>query len=79
MTALFSFDTSYARLPEKFFAKLPPAQVAKPGMVALNAALAAETGRARQAATEKTMAISLLSITVVLRFDRRLVGRSAPS
>ncbi|MEL7345705.1 MAG: YdiU family protein, partial [Pseudomonadota bacterium] len=49
MTALFSFDNSYARLPEKFFAKLPPAQVAKPGLVAVNAALAAELGLDAQA------------------------------
>ena len=43
-TELFRFDNSYARLPERFFAKLPPTPVAKPRLVRMNAALASELG-----------------------------------
>jgi uncharacterized protein YdiU (UPF0061 family) len=38
------FDNSYARLPERFFARIAPAQVAAPRLIALNAALATELG-----------------------------------
>jgi len=38
------FDNSYARLPERFFARLPPTAVAKPGLIRINAELAAELG-----------------------------------
>ncbi|MFO1081496.1 MAG: YdiU family protein [Reyranellaceae bacterium] len=38
------FDNSYARLPERFYARLPPTPVAEPGLVKLNTALAAELG-----------------------------------
>lgn len=44
MTLAFSFDNSYARLPERFFAKLPPVPVSKPGPVAINGDLAKELG-----------------------------------
>ena len=37
---MFSFDNSYARLPERFFAKLPPTPVRAPRLVKLNEALA---------------------------------------
>ena len=40
----FSFDNSYARLPERFYARLPPTAVAEPKMVRFNSALAAELG-----------------------------------
>jgi uncharacterized protein YdiU (UPF0061 family) len=36
----FPFDNSYARLPERFFARLPPTPVSAPRLVKLNAALA---------------------------------------
>lgn len=38
------FDNSYARLPDTFFARLPPEPVAAPGLMALNRALAARLG-----------------------------------
>ena len=39
---LFAFDNSYARLPEHFFARLPPTPVAAPALVKLNETLARE-------------------------------------
>ncbi|MFD2174166.1 protein adenylyltransferase SelO [Rhodobacter lacus] len=38
------FDNSYARLPARFFAALPPTPVARPGAIAVNHALAAQLG-----------------------------------
>src|SRR5947207_11242986 len=38
------FDNSYAGLPERFYARLPPTPVAGPRLVKLNGALAAELG-----------------------------------
>src|ERR1700687_401030 len=38
------FDNSYARLPERFYARLPPTPVAAPRLIELNTALAAELG-----------------------------------
>ncbi len=40
----FPFDNSYARLPDRFYAKLAPTPVAAPAIVAVNDALAAELG-----------------------------------
>ncbi len=40
----FTFDNSYARLPERFHARLPPVAVKQPGLVKLNAALAHQLG-----------------------------------
>ena len=37
---LFAFDNSYAHLPERFFARLPPTPVAAPRLIRLNAPLA---------------------------------------
>ncbi len=37
---LFAFDNSYARLPERFFSRLPPTPVAAPHLVRLNEKLA---------------------------------------
>jgi uncharacterized protein YdiU (UPF0061 family) len=37
---LFPFDNRYARLPERFFARLPPAPVSKPSLIRLNEGLA---------------------------------------
>src|SRR5690348_15262872 len=42
--SLFSFDNSYARLPDRFFARLPPTPVAAPALVKLNESLARELG-----------------------------------
>ncbi|MBF0247435.1 MAG: YdiU family protein [Alphaproteobacteria bacterium] len=39
-----AFDNSYARLPERFFARLAPEPVARPELVALNHALAESLG-----------------------------------
>jgi len=43
-TDLFPFDNSYARLPERFFARLPPTPVAGPRLIRLNEALAHQLG-----------------------------------
>src|SRR5436853_7191028 len=40
----FQFDNSYATLPERFFARVPPVPVAAPILVKLNRPLAAELG-----------------------------------
>ncbi len=40
----FRFANTYARLPERLFARLPPLPVAAPRLLALNEALAAELG-----------------------------------
>jgi uncharacterized protein YdiU (UPF0061 family) len=41
---LFAFDNSYARLPDRFFARLPPTPVAAPHLVQLNHKLARHLG-----------------------------------
>src|SRR5712672_2048936 len=41
---LFAFENSYARLPDRFFARLPPAPVAAPRLIRLNEALARHLG-----------------------------------
>ncbi len=40
----FAFDNSYARLPERFYARLLPTPVAEPRLVKINRALAVELG-----------------------------------
>ena len=42
--APFAFDNSYARLPDRFYARLPPTPVAAPRLIKLNEALADELG-----------------------------------
>ncbi len=44
MGAAFAFDNTYARLPDRFFARLAPTPVAAPALVKLNVALADELG-----------------------------------
>jgi uncharacterized protein YdiU (UPF0061 family) len=41
---LFAFDNSYARLPERFYARLAPTLVAEPKLVKINRGLATELG-----------------------------------
>ena len=41
---MFPFDNSYARLPERFFARLPPTPVSEPGLIRLNESLARQLG-----------------------------------
>src|SRR5260221_1605367 len=41
---LFAFDNSYARLPDRFFARLAPTPVAAPQLVRVNQALARHLG-----------------------------------
>jgi uncharacterized protein YdiU (UPF0061 family) len=41
---LFPFDNSYARLPEHFFARLPPTPVSEPALIRLNESLALRLG-----------------------------------
>ena len=41
---MIAFDNSYARLPDRFYARLDPVPVAEPSMIAWNEALAAEMG-----------------------------------
>ncbi|MBY0336664.1 MAG: YdiU family protein [Acetobacteraceae bacterium] len=44
MALTIPFDNSYARLPERFYARLPPTPVATPKLIRVNAALAEELG-----------------------------------
>jgi uncharacterized protein YdiU (UPF0061 family) len=44
MTPTIQFDNSYARLPDRFFHRQPPAPVRAPAPIVVNAALAAELG-----------------------------------
>ena len=39
---MIAFDNTYARLPSRFYAKLPPAPVARPKLIKINRPLAAE-------------------------------------
>ncbi|MGD0143921.1 MAG: protein adenylyltransferase SelO [Rhizomicrobium sp.] len=41
---IFPFDNSYARLPDRFFARLPPTPVAQPRLIKLNEKLAVQLG-----------------------------------
>ena len=45
----FSFDNTYARLPERFFSRLAPVPVARPRLVKLNESLAEQLGLDREA------------------------------
>ena len=49
MTVRFNFDNSYARLPERFHARLAPTPVRNPGLIALNVTLAEALGLDPQA------------------------------
>lgn len=42
--SMFPFDNSYARLPERFFARLPPTPVPEPRLIQLNESLALQLG-----------------------------------
>ena len=44
MATQFAFDNSYARLPDRFFARLPPTPVAAPRLVKVNRDLATQLG-----------------------------------
>ena len=44
MNAIFRFDNSYARLPDRFFARLPPTPVSAPKLIKLNRKLASDLG-----------------------------------
>lgn len=48
---LFRFDNSYARLPERFYARLAPTPVREPRLIRLNEPLARELGADAQALT----------------------------
>ena len=56
----FAFDNSYARLPERFFARLAPVPVAQPRLVKLNDALAARLGL-DAAALRSTEAVAIFA------------------
>ena len=57
--ALFGFDNSYARLPERFHARLEPTPVAAPRLIKLNRDLASELGLdAELLATDQGAAIA---------------------
>ncbi|MEQ1616407.1 MAG: protein adenylyltransferase SelO family protein, partial [Hyphomicrobiaceae bacterium] len=43
-TSIFPFDNSYARLPERFYAKLPPTPVKAPRLIRINEPLARQMG-----------------------------------
>ena len=55
-TIRWPFDNSYARLPERFYARLPPTPVSKPRLIKLNEPLARELGLdPRHLATQETV------------------------
>jgi serine/tyrosine/threonine adenylyltransferase len=59
-TSAVQFDTSYARLPERFYARLTPTPVRSPRMVKFNSPLAEELGlEAKQ--WESEMGVAVLS------------------
>ncbi len=62
MTAInqtrFPFDNSYARLPEDFFAPVPPGTVASPRLIRFNESLAVELGLPHLGDAEKTAIFS---------------------
>jgi len=51
--ALFAFDNTYARLPDRFFQSLPPTPVSEPGLIRFNGGLAQELGLAVDALTSR--------------------------
>src|SRR6185503_8008980 len=51
--ACFTFDNTFARLPEHFYARLDPSPVAAPRIVKVNVELAAELGLAADALTSE--------------------------
>jgi uncharacterized protein YdiU (UPF0061 family) len=53
---MIAFDNSYARLPERFFARLPPTPVAAPAIFALNEPLARAMGLDPAALDAETLA-----------------------
>ncbi len=52
----FSFDTTYARLPERFYAHCPPAPPPRPALIRFNAPLADELGIGGGGASEAELA-----------------------
>ncbi|MGH7440900.1 MAG: protein adenylyltransferase SelO family protein, partial [Polyangiaceae bacterium] len=44
MTAMFRFDNTYARLPDRFYARVRPTPVREPRVVKVNTALASALG-----------------------------------
>ena len=44
MSIHFAFDNSFSRLPDKFYARLPPTKVAAPGLVRIYSRLAESLG-----------------------------------
>jgi len=55
---LFSFDNSYARLPERFFARVQPTPVAKPSLVRVNEGIASLLGvDAERASSDEGVAV----------------------
>jgi len=52
----FSLASGYARLPERFYARLPPVPVAEPRVIAVNRPLAAQLGFALDELREDTVA-----------------------
>ena len=60
MSIAIAFDNSYAQLPERFYKKLPPTPVSKPGLIKVNHALAADLGL-DAAALESDEGVSMLA------------------
>ena len=50
---LFNFDNSYARLPERFFARVAPTPVAEPRLVGVNKSLAEKLGADPEQLTDR--------------------------
>ncbi|WP_193141702.1 YdiU family protein [Meridianimarinicoccus sp. MJW13] len=58
MTLQIPFDNSYARLPDRFYVRQPADPVTRPGLIVINAALAADLGiEAEALASEAGLAV----------------------
>ena len=53
---MFQFDNTYARLPEKFYARVSPAKVPKPALIKWNADLARQLGAQGESLSDREMA-----------------------
>ncbi|MDY0042373.1 MAG: protein adenylyltransferase SelO family protein, partial [Desulforhabdus sp.] len=53
---MFRFDNTYARLPEKFYARVKPAKVPKPELIKWNPELARELGAQQEPLSDRELA-----------------------
>ena len=77
MTLHIAFDNSYAALPAQFYTRMPPTPVRAPGLVKVNAGLAAELGIDAEAlASDAGVAMLVESLSEILGLDVRRIEMS---